>query len=687
VKRLLLTFFTICIFMTSCHTGANEKNAVHTNLEPVSIQSRHLGAGVSRWTRNTLGCTVNTLWTFSKDTLYEYDMAQGVMTRSIPIADDVSFDNGCLEVSNETGHIFMLKYAETDSLGGAFYIVELDSDGVEVRQYRTDFPLGAASDMLVHGQKAFYVPLAQGQVFEYDFTNGQTQRLDLPNTYAIGACDNGLLLNIETPDGFAIALYAFDTETITQEISIDYGVATPTSAMLTDAVDSISYVYNNRSVYRVDLAAGSVTYLYAIPLGADGNICAFELADNRLYAMHYNGRIRVFDNPNGNWQSDKTLRVLEQDRGFSMWFKGDLAFSLLSDSYPNVQLSYNDYGELDMYYNTLVKKLLAKDKDFDVFIVNHDAQSIFTKHMFEDLSTHPALAATFDQMLPGVKALSSIDGKIIGVPIDIAFNVYTYDEEKLSAYGIQRPQAFQTVDEYFALFSNTNDSFRLQKPGIGISAAALFGTYCAGFFQGEQDMTENDVYQFLNIAKDMMAQNCLDVGYSEDGLFQRPWLMRYDQSLSYTTMPVAKVTGPVSTSFRFLCVNPFSDNLETALEFVRLYALAETETAFFNAVWNDELDSVHMMYTNQGFGEITEEDRKRTAESVNFPYLYENEVLAGNTNYAMYKALLLHASRDVETNLIAGYFDKVFQNYCQGGITQEAAAASIYKRMRLVKDE
>lgn len=88
-------------------------------------------------------------------------------------------------------------------------------------------------------------------------------------------------------------------------------------------------------------------------------------------------------------------------------------------------------NDMDEYVNTMARKLLAGDTDFDFFYVTTEMVPLFKKAFYEDLTKYSGVNKYMDELLPGIKELCTIDGKLAMVPTSIIMRCMSYDPSKI----------------------------------------------------------------------------------------------------------------------------------------------------------------------------------------------------------------------------------------------------------------
>ena len=81
----------------------------------------------------------------------------------------------------------------------------------------------------------------------------------------------------------------------------------------------------------------------------------------------------------------------------------------------------------DEYAETVAKKILAGDSDFDIFMIDDETQILLERRYYENLSQYELLNTYFDKMLPGVRQLCSVGDDLCLIPRTLLGTVARYD--------------------------------------------------------------------------------------------------------------------------------------------------------------------------------------------------------------------------------------------------------------------
>jgi|GEM_PF-3376937 len=711
MKKYAAIFMVTLLLLgtTACDGNTDNAKTGQANADPVAMQSISM-AGDAPSLFYTLAHEGERVWAYTGENIYSIDIANADAPVELPMAiENGSFMSGFdTAAGGETMYtvasVFesILVEGEAPSADGfdyadRQYIIAFAPNGEILNRYRIDLPVNEYIMRLVVDNETAYMFSNNSQsVYAADIPTGTVQKLDLPRVRAMSKQDGGLFLITDSPDGAVFCTYSFAEAAITQEYTFE--IAFDTVSRTSNVVDNQVYFSSANIVYRASLTDETYEYLYTCPTSVYSGITDISADANRLFLILSTGKLMAFDNVMGKWDSGESLRVM----GFfneSAFFMGASRMALvqLSERHMNLNIEYAPAVGWDMYESNLLKKLMAKDSDLDVFWIDESLINVVQKDYFEDLSAYPAIKANMAQTLPGVQGLMSLDERIFGVPINFMPKVKSYRPSQAEKYQIAPATTLQGIVRYKESFAHATEAFTSEKPPLGISAFDFLNPFYAGFFTKEREITENDVYLFLGEMKQLIDEGYVDADiYSMSGaLFDTTFQINFDPNTAY--MPNASFDTGASypVGYSALCVNPYSDNKELAIEFMELLSAPQTERMYVEDVIQSTMQ-MHSHEHNHAEDDTTseaamtahEEDLKRMAlEGTVFYPLFEQPHLAGNSNYELYKKILANSTKEYEPGSIRLDFIDIFELFSQGKITQEDAAARFYAKMRMMRDE
>ncbi|MCL2160230.1 MAG: hypothetical protein FWH48_12555, partial [Oscillospiraceae bacterium] len=324
----------------------------------------------------------------------------------------------------------------------------------------------------------------------------------------------------------------------------------------------------------------------------------------------------------------------------------------LEDGYKS-----DDYSE---YINTMAKKLLSGDDDFDLFYVTSDMSELLRSQYYLDFSSFPLLKSQYDSMLPGAKELCSIDGKLCLALTHINFNVMQQNNA-LTQTNHPTPK---NLDEVIALkeavsldFLNASSNF-MSGSYYHSLVEPWFDQYAANFMAKNESAEKKETLKFLIETSLMLLQDKsvnIGAGRSADSYInftQFAGIHSHNESENSSLAPVPKIDPSFKNTADsyFIAVNPNSKNKQLSAAFV-----------------------AHVIEYKAFMGDVV---------------LYENkDAIEDAKDYELYKALLGDSIRSYTNTKYMMTLADQFDALVSGATTAERAADEIYEFLKLVRDE
>ena len=682
------------------------------------VEIAHIPAGLTTEfpRRNLVAFHGNDCWAYINDTLVRYDMEKREIAFTMPMALDVfahqsHIDGGigrasyqaCIDIDPETGHLYLIRTDADENTPvveakeRSIFLLELDRNGNEVRRW----PLALgwndyAEALMVINNRLFIFKYDDMRIREIDLGTGQIRVLDLPNVSDFARCKEGVvILMADDSGGYSrVGVYAPEMGTLVKDFPTELDSLYRVMQLVNTNSNVVYAVSSNGSVNRIDLETEQTEFLFTPSNDLGNGVRGVGLDNGKLHVLMANGQIDSYAKLEGRWDFGHVLRIMAPGSIASTTALPLIARNQMNNGdYPGMNITYPKSGDENQYYANVVKKLMAKDTDFDLFVIKQSDYSIFEKGMFEDLRQYPDIAAHFDQMLPGIADFASHEGKIIGYPILTQISLHNYNVTQLEGFGIATPPVFLTMAEYEALFDNANDSFATQKPATGMLPHALYRSLSTGYFTYEKELTEQDIAAFFSDAKRMVEKRIVSLNYQEPELFSSQSNNMFSRSQSRMIIPLDRADDPYSICADFLCVNPYSDNKEIALAYIKALSAPETEREMLDYFISDMMflqyreEDDNDTEPNNVYNETSTSAIQAILENPPLLPLYDTEALHGIANYDLYKQLLARSTKEHKRIELGSYFSELLEKLCAGTIDEQTAAAGLYKKMRMIRDE
>lgn len=281
-----------------------------------------------------------------------------------------------------------------------------------------------------------------------------------------GGADAIYYIKNETTASFDIntILYRYDTEkgTITSvsEITENYNILNACFDKINDNLyvseGTKIYAYSIKDKKSVKVMESLQEYMHIKQISQS----------NMLIGIGHN-QITVYETASKPVSIDNDEKLLKicymssQPGSAPLQFYYPLKYMKFNGTYVILEEAYTAKDFME-YMNTMAKKLLSGDDDFDLFVVHTSMFDILKENYYVDFSLFPALDKRFDSMLPGIKELCSINGKLCLYPQYISFNMIQCDNALVNEI-YEVPETFDKMplfkDNVVGSFSNTSSLF------------------------------------------------------------------------------------------------------------------------------------------------------------------------------------------------------------------------------------
>ncbi len=255
-----------------------------------------------------------------------------------------------------------------------------------------------------------------------------------------------------------------------------------------------------------------------------------------------------------------------------------------SGSYIAVKPAYTATDRAE-YANTMAKKLLAGDDDFDIFKVTTEMSSLMKEQYYENLAGYAALTPHYECMLPGITGLCTIDSTLALVPSKLSYDML-YIHDSFAGITADLPASMESICDfadqitpelkegvYFMVLPNTYILFR-----------PWFAQFASNYIYGDMDDdTAADDLKNLYRTIDALTRHPSVSVTMEMGMDSYIELKRSVNSRSkyiqsgqrlIPCFPVKEGYRPV-VSGEFWAINPNSKNKELAADFLAAIMIQE----------------------------------------------------------------------------------------------------------------
>jgi len=392
---------------------------------------------------------------------------------------------------------------------------------------------------------------------------------------------------------------------------------------------------------------------------------------NMLVSIGHN-QIAVYElttKPASIAENEKPLKICyvgSQDGQAALQYDYPLKNMKLNGTFVRLEDAYMT-GNFNEYMNTMAKKLLSGDDDFDLFYVHTSMFELFKNQYYTNLSLFLELANRFDSMLPGVKELCSIDDKLCLVPLNINFHMIQCNDELTNGkYEIP-----ETLDKMLSfkdkIVGSFSDSLSIFMSGYFNHSlvAPWFEQYAANFIAGSININDkNSLESLISTSLSLLQDDSVYIGTDKvDSYIKIIQNQGHDngfenESLSLYPIPKVDDSFKYNAEGFFIAINPNSRNKQLTANFLA-YVID------FNAYMGFPI-----LYENTG-------DHNHNHEHNDNTEFFE----------LSYKNLLKNSVRQYQNSeymlLLADQFDQLFSEK----ISVEQMTEEIYKFLKMVRDE
>lgn len=247
------------------------------------------------------------------------------------------------------------------------------------------------------------------------------------------------------------------------------------------------------------------------------------------------------------------------------------------------------------YANTMAKKLLANDENFDLFVVESTASDLLVEQYYEDLSSYPQLMYYMDSMVSGAENLAKIGGRLALIPYAPRIWNANYAKDWY-ALGLPYPM---TLNEMAEIDLTGTDKY-LMSAGTESKLISMWFEQIVSNYMDDiitDESAEQDIILVVDTIKSMRNQNRIYVGNGDAAVLMKR--ITYNSRYGDTIAPFPRVREEYRTAIHgvYYAINPNSDQKE--LSALILSYILEVESAnqssvswLFDFNYKDQADTV-----------------------------------------------------------------------------------------------
>lgn len=477
------------------------------------------------------------------------------------------------------------------------------------------------------------------------------------------------------------SLYRMDLNTLEAEELAEMNVikhhATPILRLVMDTKNNLVYYSTLMDVFTFDPETGE--RVHVIHSGG-ASVNPTEIIDSTLYCeIGYAGYF-IYDLPAEPIPYTDGLEPLKfvgyrpgsasDTQYYSKAANNPYTYTSVFDLMKtNGYESYSDafiYNNKEEYAHAMAKKLMAGDTNFDLFYVSTEMAQLFDARYYEDLTRYSRLSRDyFDEMVPGLKNICTIDGRLSLVPLSLNAQIMVIDNS-LAEGTVTFPR---TVAELLNLADSvtlTDGSYLMGGTRAATILRKLFEEFAANYILSDiadetalADLT--NLYEMCTLLGEN-AKMLLSRGYNTQKRMitfgmNNGMDVYFRGDIQSGSLPKINENYKTPVSGEFWAINPNSENKELAGAFLLCFLGQNRVNTFMGT---------GVYYANDELPESTP------------------EVMAIRE---LFRQQLTEGIRSYEAPDVFAYVDMHFKQIKNGEITSAEAAAELMRYLRMVKFE
>lgn len=359
-----------------------------------------------------------------------------------------------------------------------------------------------------------------------------------------------------------------------------------------DKKNNILYFSNSKNLYSYDIKSAKTSKIMS---ASNSSINIHQISEGYLSVGIGNNQISIYELGDSDVSIDNQKIILNiceiGNDEVLIQNKYNYILSFMEARGLSFDLNVTYYSNnTNEYSNTMAKKLLSGDDDFDIFYVDTTMGEMFKKQYYEDLGAYDILKEYYNNMIPGAEDLCTIDGLVCLFPTKVSFDVIKYRKNIVNDnIDIELPKAFSNMIEFkdnivenfkdpSSLFMNNNFSHSLFLP--------WFEQFTSNFMAKEIDnnTAENDLKMLFETSIALINDESVIIGTSDASndvflsLGQNMGTMTASSD-DISLAPMIKVSDKYKeqADCDFLAVNPNSKNKDAAVAFLAYYLESNKE--------------------------------------------------------------------------------------------------------------
>lgn len=392
--------------------------------------------------------------------------------------------------------------------------------------------------------------------------------------------DNHLyVLKKETTENFDIVrnLYSYSTDTDSSEFIMKIDTDGLIQSAAYDSKNEMLYFSNVPDIYsykdgKLSLVIGTV----------DSYTEVIHIADDQIITGIGHNQLSIYSLPEkqSSITDEYVINVCipyKDSEAFLANFDKTIDFMKANGISVKLEFTYAAENPAE-YINTMAKKLMAGDTDFDMFYVDTSMTELLKKKYYADLGEYELLDSYFDKMVPGLSNICTIEDKHALVPTYVSVQSIQFDSSMEYSLPDNIDEIINTVDtavdgfngQYY--FSEVN-VFDIIYPWM----EEIVANYMAGIVDYKD--VEDDIEKVLGFVASIENS---DIVYLGDNALDQNCYMYVFQNTGHmhshhedlkSVMPIVKIDNNYkhSVACNWFAINPKSPHKDIAAVFFAYY--------------------------------------------------------------------------------------------------------------------
>lgn len=405
---------------------------------------------------------------------------------------------------------------------------------------------------------------------------------------------------------------SFDTETVLYRYDTEKDTNTSISEITAninilnacfDKVNENLYVSDGTNIYAFLIIEKKFVKVME---SLQANMDILQISDTNMLVCIGHNQLSVYkltSKPTSIEENEKPLRICYvSSQSGEAALKYEYPLNNMKSNGNSVRLEdayiAENYTE---YMNTMAKKLLSGDDDFDLFYVHTSMFELLKKQYYTDFSSFPSIINFFDSMLPGIRELCSIESQLCLVPDFISFDMMQCN----NALTKETYVVPKTLDTMLSFKDNIIDNFS-DSSSIFMSSffkhslfAPWFNQYAANFMIGND--TKESLKSLISISLSLLQDSSVYIGDNKIDSYAN--IIQYHgnhdnfpgEYVSIFPIPKVDDSFKYSADVSYIAINPNSKNKQLAANFLAYVIDYAADTGFTILYENtNEIDNVEL---------------------------------------------------------------------------------------------